>query len=85
MQPGTGGLCNACGHALPSMRGQGHPTPCARVRWDGARNVLPALVRAPEGESCPDFHSGTQGPETESAGIALEESPPVCQTGVNTP
>ena len=56
-KPGQSALCRDCRHYLPELAEQGHPTPCSRVRWDGAKHLTPTL----DGEGCPDFEEIPRG------------------------
>jgi hypothetical protein len=49
---GQGRLCLDCLHYLATSWSEGHPTPCARVRWIGPRHHSPRLTRRQAGERC---------------------------------
>lgn len=52
----------APGHVVPLCRGcvnqtadLSHPSPCARVRWEGHVHVTPNLTADGNSVACPDF------------------------------
>ena len=53
---GTLALCRTCCHWLAGHWRQGHPSPCARVRWDGPHHLKPALtITVAGGIVCDEF------------------------------
>ncbi len=52
MTPGCYGICPTCTHYDEVMAGQGHPSPCAMVRWQGHQHTGPDLLVDGENITC---------------------------------
>ena len=56
--PGSLRLCSGCCHFLADQWEAGHPSPCARVRWEGCYHRTPRLTMGGDGAVvCSDFLS----------------------------
>lgn len=55
-------LCPGCDHFDRYMYDQGHPNPCAMVRWIGPKHVKPSLTIDADGvAACSDFAPSQEG------------------------
>ena len=56
LNPGSGRICRGCRCWLERAWNNGHPNPCALVRWEGPRHLSPELVRDADGsQRCDAF------------------------------
>ena len=79
-------LCRACRHLLSSMRDGGHPSPCARVRWEQSHQRTPELVRRGDGVfTCPSFYPRTAVSAPNEAETGIGQTFLFSQSGVNAP
>ena len=49
-------MCSTCIHFMADRWQGGHPSPCGRVRWEGAYHRSPQLTTGVDGTvGCPDY------------------------------
>jgi hypothetical protein len=55
--PGTTMLCRTCTKRVDERANEGHPQPCAEVRWDGPRHLRPHLQIVGDEVRCEEYQA----------------------------